>query len=69
MKHWADDVYALHTDEPHEVLVELAHYHSSDDDQAEASRDNRERWADLADLAAHHAITEAQATAAVAQAA
>lgn len=69
MKHWADETYVLHTDEPHEILAELGHYYSSDDDQAEASRDNRERWAELADLAAHHAITEAQAATAFAQAA
>lgn len=58
MKHWADDTYILHADEPHEILVDLADYLPSDDDQVEANRDNRDRWADLADTAAHYAIAE-----------
>lgn len=69
MKHWANDAYILHADEAHEILIDLTDYLPSDDDLAEANRDNRERWADLADTAAHYATAEAQATATVAQAA
>lgn len=58
MKHWADGSYALHADDGHEVLVELNDYLVDDDDQAEASRDNRDRWAELAETATHYALAE-----------
>ncbi len=56
MKHWADEMYAHHPDVAHEVLVDLTDY--LDDEQLEASMDNRDRWAELADIATHHAIAE-----------
>lgn len=58
MKHWADESYALHADAAHEVLVDLCDYLPDDDDQAEASRDNRDRWAELAETATHYALAE-----------
>lgn len=62
MKHWADELYILHADEPHEVLVDVTDYASSDDAQAEVTRSNRERWADLADTATYYAISEGAST-------
>lgn len=58
MKHWADELYVLDPDHPHEILIDLSDYLPSDDEQLEASMDNRDRWAELADIATHHAIAE-----------
>jgi hypothetical protein len=58
MKHWGDELYALDADHPYEILVDLSDYLPSDDEQLEASKDNRHRWAELAEIATHHAIAE-----------
>lgn len=58
MKHWEDPEYALHADETYEILIDLNGYADTDHDALEASRDNRARWADLADNAVAHALEE-----------
>lgn len=58
MKHWADEGYAHHADHAHEVLVDLTDYLDDDDEQLEASKDNRDRWAELAEITTHYAIAE-----------
>ncbi|MCO4263746.1 hypothetical protein NG697_12570 [Pseudarthrobacter sp. MDT3-26] len=61
MKHWADEGYAHHADHAHEVLVDLNDYLDDDDEQLEASKDNRDRWAELAEITTHYAIAEGTA--------
>lgn len=58
MKHWGDAEYALDADHSYEVLVDLTDYLDTDEDRAEASRDNRDLWAELADTATCHALAE-----------
>lgn len=58
MKHWGDAGYVLAPDHAYEVLVDLADYLDTDEDRAEASWDNRESWAALADTVTCLALAE-----------
>lgn len=62
MKHWGDAEYVQHPDHAYEVLVDLGDYLATDEDRTEASRDNRELWAELAETATCHALAENAST-------
>lgn len=58
MKHWGDPEYAFDPDHAHEVIVDLTDYLDGDEERGEASKDNRDRWADLADSVTSLALAE-----------
>ncbi|HEX9087338.1 MAG TPA: hypothetical protein VF867_07430 [Arthrobacter sp.] len=58
MKHWGDPEYVFAADTADEVLIDFAAYTDTDEDRLEASQDNRNLWADLADNATATALEE-----------
>lgn len=61
MKHYEDPEYLLNLEQPYEQLVDLVNYPDLDEDPEQATTDNREAWALLADRAAAAALAEAAA--------